>query len=248
MARPRGAPMTPEHKAKMMAGRQRWVEAQKAAAIATAAGMTAPLTEQARERQIVERLDETEAFGRVPTGEAVIAAERFDDETEALIAEGLITRGEVFMLHAEARAKVETERKAAARKRLLDRMVTDHRDHVGMTPAKDARRRWLDELVDIQINLPVLKSPNSRVPNYPDPIRIDGHIFANGRNYRVTRAQAQTLLSMMGLARKHAAQVEGESPAYYDARRQAFSYMGGVPAGSGGAGLASPTMERRGSA
>lgn len=245
MPRPRGAPMTPEHKAKMMAGRQRWVEAKKAAANATAAGMPVPSTEQARERQIVGVVLPKAEFDRKFDGPDI---ERFDDETEALIAENLITRDEVYLLRAEARAKVEAERKAAARKRLLDRMVTDHRDRVGMTPAKDARRRWLDELVDIQINLPVLKSPNSRVPNYPDPIRIDGHIFANGRNYRVTRAQAQTLLSMMGLARKHAAQVEGESPAYYDARRQAFSYMGGVPAGSGGAGLSSPTMERRGSA
>ena len=172
--------------------------------------------------------------------------DRFDDETEALIADGLITRAEVEQIRLDAQVKAAAERKAATKKSLLAKFVDAERSRTGLVPQDEMRRKWLDELVDVQIVLPYLKSPNSNTINHPDPIRIDGRMFANGRNYRVTRAQAQTLYDMMGKARKHHAQTLGESPAYYDANRGAFSYMGGVPAG--GSYLGSRIMEQRGTA
>lgn len=241
---PRGAPLTQEQKDKMAAGRRRKRLETQAARPSTLAQRLALPPERAGEPD--EYVPAIEQPG--PAEESDEPFERFDDETEALIAEGLITREEVWQLRVDAKAKVTAERRAATRKEVLGRLVERERSDAGLIAPKDAHRKWLDELVDMQITLPMLKSPNSNVINHPEPIRIDGHVFANGRSYTVTRAQALTLLDMMGQARKHHAQTLGESPAYYDQNRGAFSYMGGVPRGMAGRGLSSPIMERRGAA
>jgi hypothetical protein len=221
-------PMSEEHKANMRLGRQR--------AKAARAALREPSDDDAA-GGLENPQDVLELYGDV-------ILDRFDDDTEALIAEGLITREEVLKIREDAQVKAAAERKAATRKKLLDRFVEAERQEAGLVPEDKLRRLWLDELVDVHIVLPYLKSPNSNVVNHPDPIRIDGRRFENGRNYRVTRAQAQTLISMMALARKHHAQTLGESPAYYDANRGAYSFMGGVP--RGGTPLGSTIMERRG--
>jgi len=228
MARPRG-PMTEEQKEAMRASRARAREARL---------MRVTITEPANPDR---------AFIGEP-GNVEDEPERLDPDIQALIDDGLITLADVEQARIDAKAKIIAERKATARKALNAKMLEKERLEAGLTPQIEQRRQQLDQLMDIQITLPFLRSPNSNVINYPDPIRIDHRQFGHGRNYRVTRAVAETLVSMMGLARKHAAQVGGESPAYYDANRGAFSYMGGPAAGTGGAGLTSPTMQRRGTA
>jgi hypothetical protein len=221
----KGEAMTEEQKRRMTEGRARR-RAERAEAAALGVSEPMPYVAPDREPEPVEDL--------------------FDAETQALIDEGLITAADVLNLRIEAKAKIEVERRANAKKNILARLIQQERDAAGVTPAKDARRRYLDEIVDITITLPMLRSPNAAVINWPDPIRIDGKMFAHGRTYQVSRAQAATLLDMMGKARKHHAQVNGESPAYYDQNRGAFSFMGGVARGTGGTGLQSPIMERRG--
>jgi hypothetical protein len=152
-----------------------------------------------------------------------------DPETEALIADGILSRDEIIQLRIEAATKVAAEQKAARRKAALAKFVEDERRTAGLIKPEDAEERWRNEMVQVQVLLPSLKpAPGQGAPIAPDPIVLDGRPFYHGRTYSVSRVVALTLYDQMGRAAKHAAQVAGESPAYYSASRGIYSQAGEV--------------------
>lgn len=164
--------------------------------------------------------------------EPMVAVEdEFDPDTEALIKDGLITRDEVIQLRIDAKAKVATERKAAAKKTMLAHLVEQERRAAGLLSPESENQKWLDEIVHVQVMLPALKpAPGHGAPTAPYPIVLDGKTFHHGRNYAVTRAVALTLYDQMGRAARHHAQIAGESPAFYSMHRGIYSQGGEVGA------------------
>jgi hypothetical protein len=152
-----------------------------------------------------------------------------DPETAALIADGILTREEVTALRVEAAAKVAADQKAAKKKALLAKFSEDERRRAGLIAPAAEQDKWLNEIVIVNVTLPALKpAPGQGGPILPDPITLDGRPFYHGRSYEVPRVVALTLYDQMGRLSRHAAQVAGESPAYYNSHRGIYSQAGEV--------------------
>jgi hypothetical protein len=203
------------------------VELAKKHASRTHVRNTAPAQQASLTRATEERKE-----ARKPTAERVGLVEPddvLDAETEALIADGILTREEVAAIRVEAAAKVLTEQKAARKKAALARFTEQERRTAGLLKPEDEHQRWLNELVQVSVLLPSLKpAPGHGAPLAPDPIVLDGRPFYHGRQYTVTRSVALTLYDLMGRAARHHAQIAGESPAFYSASRGIYSQAGEV--------------------
>jgi hypothetical protein len=213
-------PQTPEHRAAILAGAAAARERKRLAKLSGLPPEDAP-----------EPIEYVE-----PPADKLAEIEEMDADTEALIADGILTREEVLQLRLDAATKVMAERKAAAKKSVLAKLVEKERAEGGLLSVDQAARKWAEELVDVQIRLPSLKpAPGQGMGRItPDPIRLDNRIYVHGRNYRVSREVAQTLYDQMGKAVKHHAQIAGESPAYYNASQGVYMWQGGVATGSHG--------------
>jgi hypothetical protein len=138
----------------------------------------------------------------------------------------ILSNEEIAALYAEAKKKVAAEIKKRRATAIYDAALAEERRKSGLVSAGEEHRAQLDELVDVTIDLPRFKN-QSDLPF----LRIDGRWFWHGRTYRVTRAEAQSINEMMGRAKLHMAQFNGESRAYFNAREGRSYYMGGAAAG-----------------
>jgi hypothetical protein len=128
---------------------------------------------------------------------------------------GLLSEEEKEAIRAEARAKVEKEKKLAARKAYMDQAMFEARSAGGAVTPEELRAKELDDLMFIRIALPSLRTATGRdIP--PDPIIIDQRVFANGWSGYVSRAQYEYLQDMMNRSWAHVGQVEGRSRTYYN--------------------------------
>jgi hypothetical protein len=152
-----------------------------------------------------------------------------EEEPEGRL-DDLLSDEEIVEIYAQARVKVANERKAARKKELMDRAVEEERRGLGLIPQSTAYRKWLDELVEIDIRIARLRRPNgSEAP--PDPILIDGRAFHHGRRETVTRAQAITLLDIMNKQHQHVAHVDGRPRVHYNEQIGRIMYQGGFANG-----------------
>ncbi len=98
---------------------------------------------------------------------------------------------------AAARKSIDKERRAAAMKEVQAQEAERLRIEEGLTTGVTDR----DELVDIQIDLPLF-TPSITINRFP---------FMHGRSYRVPRHQYDTLMEQMHRAHRHDDQTEGRS-------------------------------------
>lgn len=166
---------------------------------------------------------------------------------------GLLSEEEKEAIRAEARRKVDEEKKKAARKAYMDQAMFEARSAGGEVSPQELRAKELGDLMFIRIALPSLRTATGRdIP--PDPIIIDQRVFANGWSGYVSRGQYEYLQDLMNRAWAHVGQVEGRSRTYYNGAtgqqmRSGFmeshtidgvqvlrpGYQGGYAAGGGGA-------------
>lgn len=154
-----------------------------------------------------------------------------DAEPEDDRLDDILTNDEIEAIKARAIEQVMRERKAARTKKMLDAATVEARREMGLVPADEERKRELEEMTTIRINLPRLRLANGREAT-PDPIILDQHVFVHGRTYAVTRAQHEYILDLMNKAWMHVAQVDGRSRTYYNEQLGTMVYQGGVAHGS----------------
>jgi hypothetical protein len=141
-------------------------------------------------------------------------------------SDDILSDAEIAAIYAEAKRKVAAERKKRRATAIYETALAAERSAAGLVTPQEEQRAQLDALVDLVIDLPRFK--NQRDLPF---LRVDGQWFWHGRSYRVTRAVAASLHEMMGRAKLHMAQFNGESRAYFDARQGRSVYQGGYAAG-----------------
>ena len=166
--------------------------------------------------------DETEDL---PSGEETTLADMLDEapvkrarvkKVEAEVRLHPILSNEDFLAaQGAARKAIDKERRAAAMKEVQAQEAQRLRVEEGLTTGITD----LDDLVDVQIDLP-LWTPSISVNRFP---------YMHGRAYRVARHIYNSLMEQMQRARRHDDQIEGrsmrESMAY--AHRQSANVLNG---------------------
>jgi hypothetical protein len=190
-----------------------------------------PLTEEEKAAKRAARLaanlekraSKENGNGAAPFVEAV--------RTDAPAAD--LSDAEIRQIEAEEEERARAEAKKARVAEFRVQAKERARRKAGLIPPATDRDRHMAELVSVYISLPALRGPGGRRIE-PQPIMIDQRFFMPNRSYNVTRAQAQTLMAMMGQAWVHAEQVQGQSRAYVDESGRVM-HQGGYANGSGAA-------------
>jgi hypothetical protein len=163
-------------------------------------------------------------------------------EEDALRVDDILTNEEIEEIRRDARARVKKEKAAERRKAFLALAMDEARREAGTMPLNEEEQKLREEMVEVEIKMPQLKTINGReLP--PEAIILDGYPFHSGRRYKVSRAQAVTLVDRMGQAFRHVAQVDGRSKNYYSDQVGTI-YQGGHASG-GASSLSFMTLHRR---
>lgn len=123
---------------------------------------------------------------------AVAVTEMLDAEEEHPV----LSAQEIAEIRAEARKKVEAERRSAARAEMLERELNAARREAGLTTGGPN-----DEMVNITLDL----------AEHSEDIKINGCSYRHGGTYRVQRHLAETLREIMYRGWKHQNEVDGKS-------------------------------------
>ena len=225
---------TPEGRQKALATKAR-KKAERLAAAAKAG--------QSPVDEVISKKIASEALAEFPQtlADLGLAAEPEDD----FRLDDILSNEEIEAIRAKAREDVAKERKKARARSFLDLATEEARREYGMVPADEARQRELEEMTEIRITLPRLRTPppNSRdIP--PDPIILDQRLFSHGRTYQVTRAQYEYIMDLQHKAWMHMAQVEGRSRTYYSDTLGTMVHQGGIAYG-GPSGPSFDAIHRR---
>jgi hypothetical protein len=126
----------------------------------------------------------------------------------------LLSNAEVEEIRAEARAKLEKERLAAAKKSLLAEETERLRMEEGLVTGGPS-----DEMVEITIVL----------AQHSDRLLINMRPYWHGRTYRVPRHVANSMREMMFRGERHESEIKGNSMAsfYMNARETKLSPVKG---------------------
>lgn len=126
----------------------------------------------------------------------------------------LLSNAEVEEIRAEARAKLEKERIAAAKKALLAEETERLRMEEGLVTGGPG-----DEMVDITIVL----------AQHSDRLLVNMKPYWHGRTYRVPRHVANSFREMMYRGERHESEIKGNSMAsfYQNARETKLSPVKG---------------------
>ena len=139
----------------------------------------------------------------------------------------ILSNEEIAAIYAKARSQVLTERKRERAKKLLAEAVANTRAKYALETPEGEEAAELEREVDVTIDLGFFRKQRD-LPY----LRIDGKLFYHGRTYRVTVAQARSMLPMMATQRMHLRQFYGDSPgAYYDPAVGRNVYRGGIALG-----------------
>ena len=203
--------------------------------------------QETRNRKKAEKLaaEQADAAEIPPTlADLGLVAETEDDYR--IDPDEILTNEEIEAIRAEAKAKVDADRKKARRKLVYDLAMVEARREAGEIPFDEERERELAEMTTIRIILPRMRTATGRMLE-PDPIILDQHMFMDGRTYEVTRAQADYLRDRMARAVEHMAQVKGESKVYHNEQLGVSVAMNGfAPAAAGGSlGTSFDAIHRR---
>jgi hypothetical protein len=153
---------------------------------------------------------------------------------EESFVDDILTPEELAAEREAALAEFQRDRKARARKAARERFLDEIRHEAGDVSDEDLLDEEMREPTRVYINLPTLRTPTgNEIP--PDPIIIDGAVFHQGTWHTVPRHQALMLHSMMALAFRHVAQVDGRSRTYYNRNLGTVVHQGGVAAGGSSA-------------
>jgi len=164
-------------------------------------------------------------------------------EEDDFRVDDVLSAEDIAEIRQAARDKVAAEKRASRKKLFMQLALDEARREAGDMPADEAERKANEEMVDIDIRMPRLRTANNReLP--PEPIIIDGRVFTDGRSYHVNRAQAVYLMDRMGQARMHTAQVDGRSRTYYNQEVFMLMHQGGIAAG-GAVGPSFDAIHRR---
>jgi hypothetical protein len=124
--------------------------------------------------------------------DAVAVTEMLDAEE----AHPILTAEEIAEIRAEARKKVEAERRSAARAEMLEREINAARRAAGLTTGGPN-----DEMVNITLDL----------AEHSEDIKLNGCSYRHGGTYRVPRHVAETMREIMYRGWKHQNEVDGKS-------------------------------------
>lgn len=109
----------------------------------------------------------------------------------------VLSNEDFLAAQALARKKIDKERRVAAMKRVEAEETERLRVEEGLTTGSSE----MDELVDIQIDL----------PEFTNSITVNKFPYMHGRSYRVARHVYNSLMEQIFRARKHDDQTEGKS-------------------------------------
>ena len=168
------------------------------------------------------------------------------DVEEDYRLDDILSNAEIEAIRVKAREDVAKERRKARARTFLDLATEEARREHGMVPVDEARQRELEEMTEIRITLPRLRTPppNSRdIP--PDPIILDQRMFFHGRTYQVTRAQFEYIADLQNRAWMHMAQVEGRGRTYYSDTLGTMVYQGGTAQGGAFGATSFDAVHRR---
>lgn len=144
--------------------------------------------------------------------EAEDGFQMFLDGLDAETREAL-DEDELLAVYAQAKAKVAADRKAALKKRALERAIEAEQIAAGIIPTASAERKAeekrLAEMVTVNIDLPEGGNP---------VILMDQHAYHHGQQYTVTRATAECINEMMFRTWQHEAMFIGKSRGYFTHR------------------------------
>ena len=128
----------------------------------------------------------------------------------------ILSNDEVLEVRKEARAKLEKERVAAAKKELLAKETQRLREEEGLVVSNSVG----DEMVSITIDL----------PPYAARILVNGNAYWHGHTYTMPRHVANSLRETMYRGQMHQQEIEGRSitEARNNARNTVISAKKGI--------------------
>jgi hypothetical protein len=149
-----------------------------------------------------------------------IAEEIADEPFERFLAaldvqtRSLLDDDELREVFEAQRAKAQAERKAVARKAAMDRALTEARIAEGVLPKETADHvRWrerMSEIVPFTVDLPEMGDIG---------IRVDQKVYLHGVTYQVTRAEAESMRSVVYQAQQNELLFEGKDRRHWLRRR-----------------------------
>lgn len=129
--------------------------------------------------------------------DAELVAADLDDGEDAGLGEGLFTAAELADMRKGAAAKVEKDKKAALKLRLMEQFEDEERRAQGMAPkrgpADDSRK------MGVTIGL----------PPFANEIVLDNKVYFNGHTYEVTPSLFASLVDQMQHSWRHEDEIKG---------------------------------------
>lgn len=138
-------------------------------------------------------------------------------EDESPAEEPILSAAEIAKIRAEAKEKILSERKSAAKADLMSREIQRLKNEEGLVTGN----RYADEIVTITIDLPTF-APNIVVNMRP---------YWHGHTYTVARHVAESLRAQMFTSWKHQNEIDGKSMTDFYATRR-IAEIGKVAKGS----------------
>lgn len=165
------------------------------------------------------------------------------ENDDPVLSDDILTPEEVHAAEEAGRKRYRDEQRAKRKKAITDAAYAGARLDDGATPPDEAELAYQTELVQVYIQMPRMRKPMGG-EHPPEPILLDGRVYASGRTYRVERRVAVYLADLMDKARRHVNQVDGRGRIMYDEQRGTMIYQGGIAQG-GPNGLGFDSIHRR---
>lgn len=152
------------------------------------------------------------------------------EEDDLTLSDDILTPEEIRAAEEAGRKRYRDEQRSKRKKAIADAAYTGAQREDGAMPVDEADLAYQTELVQVYVQMPRMRKPMGG-EHPPEPIILDGRVYASGRTYSVERRVAVYLADLMDKARRHVNQVDGRGRIMYNEQIGTMIYQGGIAQG-----------------